>query len=397
MKQLLTLLFVAFVFLGCNQKQVVQLKMPNQNKSVPTKVKEDKTTVVEEFISNDSIIKEEVIDNSNNGSMNTVQPQADEETIAQQSININIDETRANVKLAFVYPSTLVSKYAKSSLSTISGYLSYRQANYNLIVVDSKNESYENINNAFSKLKEEGVTKVIALFTPNALNNLNKIVTDDFKVYLPLIEKKDSLENNDNLIFGSISYDDQLKKLSYYSNGKNSTFYQETYLGTKLKNSYDFVIGNSNLRKEISNDEKNFKNIVNDSRLRNSSLFLNTDLVKSSLILSQMTVYEINPNTILATQILFDPMLMVLTQERDRQNLIIANSIGNVDSKLKDEIATVGGNITFEWVDYSTLVGTNYLFSNGNSSLISTKIENNQAVYTPRLFKSTDIGFLEIK
>ncbi len=253
MKQLLTLLFVAFVFLGCNQKQVVQLKMPNQNKSVPTKVKEDKTTVVEEFISNDSIIKEEVIDNSNNGSMNTVQPQADEETVAQQSININIDETRANVKLAFVYPSTLVSKYAKSSLSTISGYLSYKQANYNLIVVDSKNESYENINNAFSKLKEEGVTKVIALFTPNALNNLNKIVTDDFKVYLPLIEKKDSLENNDNLIFGSISYDDQLKKLSYYSNGKNSTFYQETYLGTKLKNSYDFVIGNSNLRKEISN------------------------------------------------------------------------------------------------------------------------------------------------
>ncbi|WP_201523423.1 hypothetical protein [Aliarcobacter butzleri] len=397
MKQLLTLLFVAFVFLGCNQKQVVQLKMPNQNKSVPTKVKEDKTTVVEEFISNDSIIKEEVIDNSNNGSMNTVQPQADEETVAQQSININIDETRANVKLAFVYPSTLVSKYAKSSLSTISGYLSYKQANYNLIVVDSKNESYENINNAFSKLKEEGVTDVIALFTPNALNNLNKIVTDDFKVYLPLIEKKDSLENNDNLIFGSISYDDQLKKLSYYSNGKNSTFYQETYLGTKLKNSYDFVIGNSNLRKEISNNEKNFKNIVNDSRLRNSSLFLNTDLVKSSLILSQMTVYEINPSTILATQILFDPMLMVLTQERDRQNLIIANSIGDVDSKLKDEIATMGGNITFEWVDYSTLVGTNYLFSNGNSSLISTKIENNQAVYTPRLFKSTDIGFLEIK
>lgn len=397
MKQLLTLLFVAFVFLGCNQKQVVQLKMPNQNKSVPTKVKEDKTTVVEEFISNDSIIKEEVIDNSNNGSMNTVQPQADEETVAQQSININIDETRANVKLAFVYPSTLVSKYAKSSLSTISGYLSYKQANYNLIVVDSKNESYENINNAFSKLKEEGVTNVIALFTPNALNNLNKIVTDDFKVYLPLIEKKDSLENNDNLIFGSISYDDQLKKLSYYSNGKNSTFYQETYLGTKLKNSYDFVIGNSNLRKEISNNEKNFKNIVNDSRLRNSSLFLNTDLVKSSLILSQMTVYEINPSTILATQILFDPMLMVLTQERDRQNLIIANSIGDVDSKLKDEIATMGGNITFEWVDYSILVGTNYLFSNGNSSLISTKIENNQAVYTPRLFKSTDIGFLEIK
>lgn len=390
MRQLLILLFAAFVFLGCNQKQVVQLKMPNQNKSVPAKVKEDKTTVIEEFISNDAVIQEEVIDNNNNGSMNTIQQD-------DSSFTLNIDETKANVKLAFVYPSTLVSKYAKSSLNTISGYLSYKQANYNLVVVDSKNESYENINSAFSKLKEEGVTKVIALFTPNALNNLNKIVTDDFKVYLPLIEKKDSLENNDNLIFGSISYDDQLKKLSYYSNGKNSTFYQETYLGTKLKNSYDFVVGDSVLRREIRNNETNFKNIVNDSRLRNSSLFLNTDIVKSSLILSQMTVYNINPSVVLATQNLFDPMLMILTQERDRTNLVIANSIDDVNPKLKDEILTMGGNITFEWVDYSTLIGTNYLFYDGNSDLIPTKIENNQVVYTPRLFKCTDIGFLEIK
>jgi len=397
LKQLLTLLFVAFVFLGCNQKQVVQLKMPNQNKSVPTKVKEDKTTVVEEFISNDSIIKEEVIDNSNNGSMNTVQPQADEETVAQQSININIDETRANVKLAFVYPSTLVSKYAKSSLSTISGYLSYKQANYNLIVVDSKNESYENINNAFSKLKEEGVTKVIALFTPNALNNLNKIVTDDFKVYLPLIEKKDSLENNDNLIFGSISYEDQLKKLSYYSNGKNSTFYQETYLGTKLKNSYDFVIGNSNLRKEISNDEKNFKNIVNDSRLRNSSLFLNTDLVKSSLIMSQLVSFDIYPKMIFSTQVNYDQALFTLTQPKDRERLVVASSIDTVDAKLKDTISNAGGNIVYEWVDYSTLVGINYLYNGGNSSIVPTQISNNQAIYTPRLYKATEIGFTEIK
>ena len=393
MRQILVLLFVVFAFLGCNQKQVVQLKMPGQKapvvKQSTPKMEEDKVTVVEEFTPVEIMetdIKEQII--NNNGSSN--------EVLEPNEKFSNIDTTKANVNLAFVYPASL-SKYAKSSINTVAGYLAFKNLEYNLTVIETSNENFDTIQNAFSNIRDKNINKVIALFSPNAINSLSKVVNSDFKVYLPLIEKKDSLENNDNLIFGSISYEEQLKKLSYYSNGKNRTFYQETYLGTKLKNSYDFVIGNSNLRKEISNDEKNFKNIVNDSRLRNSSLFLNTDLVKSSLILSQMTVYEINPNTILATQILFDPMLMVLTQERDRQNLIIANSIGDVDSKLKDEIATVGGNITFEWVDYSTLVGTNYLFSNGNSSLISTKIENNQAVYTPRLFKSTDIGFLEIK
>lgn len=396
MRQLLALLLIVFVFIGCNQKQVVQLKMPEQNKVVPavTKDKEDKTTVIEEFQSNDSIIQEEIIDNNNNGSMNRVVPEFGESTVA--NIDINIDETRANVKLAFVYPSTLVSRYAKSALNTISGYLMYQKANYNLVVIDTINESPENINSAFSKLRENGITKVIALFTPNALYSLNQIVTDDLKVYLPLVEKKDSLENN-NLIFGSISYDDQLEKLSYYSNGKNIMFYQNTYLGNKIKNSYDFIVGNAVLQKEINNGETNFKNITNDARLKNSSLFLNTDIVKSSLILSQMTVYDVNPSRILATQILFNPMLLNLTQSDDRKNLIIANSIENIDPKLKDEIITLGGNVTYEWVDYSTLVGTNYLFYDGNSSLIPTRIENNQAIYTPRVFQATDVGFLEIK
>jgi len=88
---------------------------------------------------------------------------------------------------------------------------------------------------------------------------------------------------------------------------------------------------------------------------------------------------------------------MVLTQDKDREKLVIANSIDNVDTKLKDEITTFGGNITYEWVDYSTLVGVNYLFNNGNSSLIPTQVANNEVIYTPRLFKSTEVGFLEIK
>jgi hypothetical protein len=88
---------------------------------------------------------------------------------------------------------------------------------------------------------------------------------------------------------------------------------------------------------------------------------------------------------------------MLLTQDKDREKLIIANSIDTVNKELKDEIITFGGNIVYEWVDYSSLVGINYLYYGNNSNLIQTQIIDNEAVYNPKLYKSTDVGFLEIK
>lgn len=398
MRQILTLLLLVFVFFGCTPKQVVELKLPGKQPVKEKVVPKDQDTIsiVEEFTpidikESDNIIKEGTPQSDNsNTTGETIEPVVNNE-------NIQIDAKRAKIQVAFIYPSKLVEKYAKTSLNTISGYLSYQNADYNLVVVDSETESHENIRLAFSKVSELGITNVIAMFTPNAIGTLNQVVSSDLKVYLPLIEKKDSLENNDSLIFGSISYDEQLKKLSYYSTGKNAMFYQDTYLGMKLKRTYDSLIYDTSVQKLIKKDETNFKYIVNDYKLNNSSLYLNTDIVKTALILSQLRAYEVYPKLIFTTQVAYDPMLMVLTQEKDRERLVIANSIDDVNSKLKDEITTFGGNITYEWVDYSTLVGINYLYNGGHSSLITTQIVDNQVVYTPRLFKSTDVGFLEIK
>ena len=182
-----------------------------------------------------------------------------------------------------------------------------------------------------------------------------------------------------------------------YSSSNNVMFYQDTYLGSKLRKSYDSIASNVRYKKEISKNENNFKNIVTGSGLNDSTLFLNTDIVKSSLILSQMRSYDVYPKVIFSTQLNYDPLLMTLTQDKDREKLIVANSIDVVDKELKDNIATFGGNIQYEWVDYSTLVGINYLYYGKNSNLVPTKIEDNQAVYNPKLFRSTEFGFLEIK
>lgn len=124
---------------------------------------------------------------------------------------------------------------------------------------------------------------------------------------------------------------------------------------------------------------------------------MNTDIVKTSLLLSQLTAYSIRPSVVMSTQNNYDPKLITLTQEKDRDNFVVANSIDDVSDDLFDEIDTFGGNIKYEWVDYSVLVGINYLYDSNSSNLIRTQIVDNKVVYEPRLFKSTDAGFLEIK
>ena len=397
MKQIITLLILIFVFFGCTQKQTVPLKLPqNKEKVTELKIKKEKAIaeaapVIEGLKPIDIKVSEGTLPDSSTPVIEDSIP--DGEIISE----IQVDLAKVKIKVAFIYPSSLVEKYAKTSLSTISGYLSYQKADYDLTIIDSTNENYENINSAFAKAKQNGVTKIIGLFAPSAISSLDKIVTSDIKVYLPLIEKSDALTNNENLIFGSISYDQQVKKLISYSNTNNAMFYQNTYIGNKLKKAYDSSVYDTRVRKEISKTETNFKYIVNDYKLNNSTLFLNTDLVKTSLILSQLRAYDISPKAILSTQVSYDPMLMLLTQDQDRDKLVIANSIDSVNNELRDEISTFGGNIVYEWVDYSTLVGINYLYYGNNSNLVQTKIIDNQAVYNPKLYKSTEVGFLEIK
>jgi hypothetical protein len=399
--------------------------MPNKQsyvaKPVKNSVKEDKTTVVEELAPMD------IIESDNNGktikkdepveyevapiiegdkieNQNSLKPKGSSENQIENATEnkvadtqIEIDTTKVKMKVAFLYPSSLVSKYAKSSISTVSGYLSHQNSDYELMVIDTESESSASISSAFEKVRNANIKNVIALFTPNSIGTLNNVVSSDLKVYLPLIEKRDVSSNSDSLIFGSISYEDQIKKLTDYSSSNNVMFYQDSYLGSKLKRSYDSLVSDVRYRKEISKNENNFKGIVTGAGLNNSTLFLNTDIVKTSMILSQLRAYDVYPKVVLSTQLNYDPLLMTLTQNQDREKLIVANSIDVVDKELRDEISTFGGNIQYEWVDYSTLVGINYLYYGKNSSLVPTKIENNQAIYNPKLFSCTEYGFSEIK
>lgn len=375
MKHILSALLLSLVFFGCAANQrVVEIKNP------PAEVKERLGKSINnlgEEINNEQIdgIEENVIVEEENYILERLEP----------------------MNLAVTYPSNVVGNYAKSSMNTILGYLSYRKINFDVKAFDSQVEDIDSIQNAFNQIKEEGFTKVIALYSPKALELLHLVDTSGLTVYLPLVNRNDVLTPNENFIYGAISYDEQIIKLNEYSNFRNAMFFQESYIGKKLKEKYEQAVLDTKIVKPIKNKRNYYKGIIKDERLNDSTLYLNTNIVKTSIILSQITVHEITPRVVLSTQINYNPKLFILTQEQDRTNFVIANSIDRVDEKLEDEIESFGGDIKYNWVDYSTLVGVNYLYDMNSSNLVKTQIEENQVLYMPKLYKSTAYGFLEIK
>lgn len=377
MKKLLSIVFIVVVFIGCTPKQEVEINIPNEEVN-----KDLGKPIINDFDIGEKIGKEEI------ESLDPLDIKEDEFSFVSDGKSINI---------AVVYPSRIVGRYAKTSMNTILGYLAFMNANYNVKVYDTENENIENISKAFENLKTDGFEKVIALFTPRASNILHELDTSSLKVYLPLSNKSDNETFKENFVYGAISYDRQIKKLLEYSNIKNTMFYQDSYIGKKLKEKYEVQVPVTLRTKMIKNKRNYFKGIVKDYKLKNSTLFLNTKLVKTSIILSQLRAYDIEPKVILSTQLNFDPRIIALTQEKDRENFVVASSIDKVDDKLIDIIKMYGGDIEYSWVDYSTLVGINYLYESNVSNGINTKIEENKVIYEPKLYKTTRFGFLEIK
>ena len=376
MKQLLSIIFVAAIFIGCAPKPEVEINIPQK----------ETNEQLGKPITNDFELGENV-----NEEISVFDPLVIEEN------EFILEGADKSINVAIVYPSRIVGRYAKSSMNTILGYLSYMNASYNVKVYDTQNESPESITKAFEALKTDGYEKVIALFTPRAIDTLHNLDSSSLNVYLPLSNKDDYEVYNDNFIYGAISYDKQIEKLLEYSNINNTMFYQESYIGKQLKVKYEKQIPNTVTTKLIKNKRNYFKWIVKDHKLNNSTLFLNTKLVKTSIILSQLRAYETTPKVILSTQLNFNPKIIALTQEKDRRNFVVASSIDKVDDKLIDTIEMYGGDIEYNWVDYSTLVGINYLFDSSHTNGINTKIEDNRVVYEPKLYKTTRFGFLEIK
>lgn len=389
MKNLLLLIISFFLLVGCAPKREV----PIDRKPI----EKQKNIIIPE----ESVTKEEVV---------VVEEIAPEEEIINDGLN----------KIAVLYPSGMVGKYAKSTISTITAFLLYNDVDFEIESFDTLDENSESILEKVNALNEKGYTKVIALFTLNGFNILNSLEESrSANYYFPLINKSEVVTENQNFIFGGISYKDQLELLQSFSNDRNTMFYVKSYLGDKLKTIYEETFSNPGLIKEIERENNNYKTFMKDKRMNGDTIVLNTPIVKTAIILSQLTAFEIEPSKILSTQLNYNPMIVKLTQDRDRKNFYVVSAISQVDDFLEEYANILGADIVYNWVDYSSLVGVNYLlFDNSleiiknetsvindtlveqepkkEISIIKTKVKENQADYQQTLYETTSYGFSKV-
>ena len=305
-----------------------------------------------------------------------------------------------NVKIALMVPKNIIGRYTISTTNTILSYLLKKGVNFNFELFNSNNERRENIINTVKKIESEGFNFVIAPYTLEGVKKLLSIDTN-LIFYIPTINKSELSIQKTNFIFGGIDYKKQIERLLIFANDKVAIFADESNIGFKLSN-YILNSGKKVVYKKIIPQKlTKFRSFLKrNKKLENSSIFLNTPLVKTSLLASQFRFYKITPYALFSTQINYNPLLLNLTQFDDRKNMYIANSIGQSDNKLVAINKLLDNNILFNWINYSSSIGIDYIytlyFDNNSKRLFNENILNNQVQYDIKILKPTKSAFEDV-
>jgi hypothetical protein len=317
-------------------------------------------------------------------------------------VDLAKEEKKSYTNLSIIFSSQNIGKYALEATNSISTYLLHQDKMFDLKVYDLVVQNKQNLQNVILKVQKENITKVIAMITKEELTTLNDIPNiSDITFYFPLINKYD-VENikelkNLNFTFGAISYKKQFEELIKYTGRNNLVeFYGNSGIGRTL-HSY---LKNEKIKfsKKVDDNNGRYKSFLEDNtRLNNSVVLLNTPIIKSSILLSAINAQELTISSILSTQLNYTPLLFSLTQKRDRKKLIIANSIGSIPSELDEYNKLIGNNLSYSWVNYSTIIGVEYLM-NGNIDIYKDlSLIDNQIEYPVKLYKVGNNSFKQIK
>ncbi len=311
-----------------------------------------------------------------------------------------IKDGAISVRIAVLVPQKSIRRYAISTVNAIIAYMLTKDENFELKVFNSIDEEESSILKSLDAIKRENYQYVIAPVTQSGadvlINNSKNLL-----VYIPTIHQSNYKESSSNVIFGGIDYQAQIQELMKHTNEKVAVFSDGSQLSFDLNDIIKDKTQNIVYSEVINNSKIDFKRILKtNTRLDDSSVFLNTPLVKTSLLASQFRVYERKPYSLLSTQINYNPLLLTLTQYEDRENFYLANSIGETSVKLEETNTLFGHNITYDWVNYSTSIGIDYLYSHylvpSSAREFKEEIQENQVNYNISIIKPARYKFEKV-
>ena len=337
-------------------------------------------------------------------------------TINMAVLNLGASNTGAKLKVALLLPYNKIGKYASTTTNATFAYLMTKSNSFMLKSYKINKEDIVDLQQALTQIEADGFKYVIAPLTIQGVNNVIEL-DPQVNIYFPTINKKDVNSFSISLIFGGIDYKKQsqillrqaISPLVIFSDksqtGKKLALYQEEeFLHPTLENnetmSYENEVsvyedtkhteekkvftyflsrGTTNLERYLKNNED----------IANASFFVNTPIIKTGMILSQLTLYDANATNIISTQINYDPLLLSMTQYNDRKNMIVANSITKVNNVLIETNSLLGNDIVYDWINYTTTIGIDYFYSQitGEDREYKIDISENQMQYDIELLR----------
>jgi len=293
-------------------------------------------------------------------------------------------------RLAFIMPYKVIGKYASSTSNSALGYLLNRGIPFEMKLYTIEDEDKQSFLKTIDSVNSEKFDLIVAPVTQKGAYYLCN-QTLNSPIFIPTLHKNRLNCSNPMIFFGGIDYTKQIEILS--------RLVDEYSLKITVSDSSAVSQMLSDRAKEIVPVAKaiilgqngNYKRtIARFSDLNQSIIFLNTPIVKSSLFLSQLTLANHKPLKVLSTQINYSPLLLTLTQYHDRENMVIANSIEKIDPKLTENIALIDQDIRFNWLNYSTVVGIDTIFSKktSESRLSTVNLENGSLNHNVELYEA---------
>jgi len=345
-------------------------------------------------------------------------------------LNLGSSTSSGKIRIAMLLPYKIIGRYAASTTNSTFSYLITKNRAFELKSYKIESEKEEDISKAISQIKSDGFHYVIAPLTKHGADTLTKL-NPDIYVYFPTINKDDVNSSSPYIFYGGIDYKAQSDMLLKEAVSPLVIFYDKSMIGRKLSIYEEKSFKNrtylDNDRADLTSfsqedklfEMKNEDNLVQEDkvikfsiprRITNlerqlkenenivgGSFFLNTPIVKSGMIMSQLTLYDVNATNVLSTQINYDPLLLSMTQYNDRKEMIVANSITEKNNILIESNALLSNDIVYDWINYTTTVGTDYFFNMITNDIreYSIDVQNNQMIYNIELLKPSLSRFIK--
>jgi len=356
-------------------------------------------------------------------------------------LNLGAFHSNNKLKIALLLPYKKIGKYASSTTNAAFAYLMTKNHPFMLKSYKIESENIEDIQLALEQIREDGFEYIIAPLTNKGAKSIIEI-NPALHVYFPTINIKDVNTSSAFLSFGAIDYtaqSDLLLKEAYSplvifsdksSTGKKLAIHQrEEFMNPTVINNSDDENSSSSFFSEalsvfsssepeqlqetenetlapekkvinyfVSRRTTNLEGYLKENeKIINGSFFINTPIIKSGMIMSQLTLYDTNATNILSTQINYDPLLLSMTQYIDRKDMVVANSITEHNNILIETNSLLGNDIVYDWINYTTTVGIDYFFSliTDEDRTYYTKIQNNQMIYDIELLQPSRSKFIK--